>query len=125
MALLAQDRVSGDAEVLTSAVARIAEFWRLSNGKLGGILGVSPATVSRLRASRTLLDPASKAFEAAQFLVRLFRSLDAMLGSDDDAARRWLDAPNLDLEARPTDLIDSFRGLIRVCDYVDAHRARV
>ena len=39
--------------------------------------------------------------------------------------RAWLTTPNLDLEARPIDLIDSFRGLITVCDYVDAHRARV
>jgi uncharacterized protein (DUF2384 family) len=117
--------VEGDGKVLTTAVARIAEFWGLTNAKLGSVLGLSPATVSRLRAGKTELDPASKSFEAGQYLLRLFRALDALLGSDDMAARAWLATPNLDLEACPIDLIDSFKGLMMVCDYVDAHRARV
>ena len=108
-----------------SAVSKIAGFWGFTNAKLGTILGLSEATASRLRSGKAELDPTSKSFEAGQFLLRLFRSLDALLGSDDLSARAWLTTPNLDLEARPIDLIDSFRGLITVCDYVDAHRARV
>lgn len=114
-----------DGRVLTDAVARIAQFWGLTNAKLGAVLGLSPATISRLRSGKTELDPASKSFEAGQYLLRLFRSLDALLGSDDLAARGWLATSNLDLEAPPIDLIDSFKGLMTVCDYVDAHRARV
>jgi uncharacterized protein (DUF2384 family) len=114
-----------DADVLTSAIARIAELWSLSNARLATILGVSAATVSRLRSGQTRLDPASKSFEAAQFLLRLFRSLDALMGSDDDAARRWLATLNLDLEVKPIELADTFRGLITLCDYVDGYRARV
>lgn len=125
MATRAAEVEEGDGRVLTTAVARIAEFWGLTNAKLGAVLGLSQATVSRLRSGRSELDPASKSFEAGQFLLRLFRSLDALLGSDDMAARTWLATPNLDLEARPLDLIDSFKGLMTVCDYVDAHRARV
>ena len=116
---------ASDAEVLSSAIIRIAKFWNLSNAKLGTVLGLSQATASRLKAGTTLLDPSSKSFEAGQFLLRLFRGLDALLGSDDEAAKSWLTTPNLDLAARPVDLIDSIRGLIIVCDYVDAHRARV
>jgi uncharacterized protein (DUF2384 family) len=114
-----------DDRILTSAVAKVADLWGWSNAKLGAVLGVSPATASRLRSEQTKLDPVSKSFEAGQFLVRLFRSLDALMGSDDVAARSWLGSANLDLEARPIDLIDSFKGLIKVCDYVDAYRARV
>ena len=125
MATRAAEVEEGDGKVLTTAIARIAEFWGLTNAKLGSVLGLSQATVSRLRSGRSELDPASKSFEAGQFLLRLFRSLDALLGSDDMAARAWLVTPNLDLEARPLDLIDSFKGLMTVCDYVDAHRARV
>jgi uncharacterized protein (DUF2384 family) len=125
MATRAAQGERSDAEVLTSALVRIAEFWGLSNAKLGTVLGLSPATASRLRAGKSLLDPASKSFEAGQFVLRLFRGLDALMGSDDEASRRWLATPNLDLDARPIDLIDSFKGLMIVCDYVDAHRARV
>ncbi len=114
-----------DGALLAEAVGRIAQFWGLTNAKLGAVLGLSSATASRLRAGKAELDPASKSFEAGQFLLRLFRSLDALLGSDDMAARAWLATPNLDLDARPIDLIDSFRGLMMVCDYVDAYRARV
>ena len=125
MATRAAEVEEGDGKVLTNAISRIAEFWGLTNAKLGSILGLSQATVSRLRSGKSELDPASKSFEAGQFLLRLFRSLDALLGSDDLAARAGLATPNLDLEARPLELIDSFKGLMTVCDYVDAHRARV
>lgn len=113
------------AAILTAAIARIAEFWGLSNAKLGVVLGLSPATVSRLRNGQSQLDPASKSFEAGQFLLRLFRSLDALLGSDDSAAKRWLSTSNLDLKARPIDRLDTMKGLMEVCDYVDFYRARV
>ena len=125
MATAALNLESADDRILTSAVAKIADYWNLNNAKLGTVLGLSPATASRMRSGQAKLDPSSKSFEAGQFLLRLFRSLDAMMGSDDAAAKSWLASPNLDLEARPLDLIDSFKGLITVCDYVDAHRARV
>ena len=41
------------------------------------------------------------------------------------AARSWLATRNADLDARPIDLVDTFKGLMTVCDYVDAYRARV
>lgn len=113
------------ASALSGAVTRIADAWGFSNAKLGSILGLSAATISRLRAGSTLLDPASKSFEAGQFLLRLFRGLDALLGSDDSAAKRWLDTVNLDLSAKPIERIDTMRGLIEICDYVDFYRARV
>lgn len=125
MATRAAEFQTEGGRVLTDAVARIAQFWGLTNAKLGAVLGLSPATISRLRSGKTELDPATKSFEAGQYLLRLFRSLDALLGSDDLAAQSWLATSNLDLDAPPIDLIDSFKGLMTVCDYVDAHRARV
>lgn len=113
------------AVALSTAIVRIAEFWSLNNAKLGLILGLSAPTISRLKRGATELDPASKSFEAGQFLLRLFRSLDALLGSDDAAARRWLDTPNLDLGGKPIEKLETMRGLIELCDYVDFHRARV
>ena len=110
---------------LTVAVARIAEFWGLNNTRLGVILGLSAPTISRLKRGVSQIDPASKSFEAGQFLLRLFRSLDALLGSDDAAVKSWLETPNLDLGGRPINRIETIRGLIEVCDYVDFYRARV
>lgn len=71
------------------------------NAKLPSVLGLSESTVSRLRSGKAELDPGSMSFERAQFLLRLFRSLDASLGSDDASAREWLATPNIELGARP------------------------
>jgi uncharacterized protein (DUF2384 family) len=113
------------SRVLSDAVTRIAEFWQLSNARLGAILGLSGPTVSRLRAGSYRLEPGSKPFELAQHLLRLFRSLDSWLGQDDGSARSWLATRNLDLGERPIDLLSTVRGLLRTSDYVDALRARV
>ena len=114
-----------EGRILTTAVGRVAGIWKLTNEQLGVILGLSAATASRLRSGSFELDRSTKAFELGQYLVRLFRSLDALMGSDDEASMSWLRTVNLDLEARPIDLIRSFKGLNDVANYVDDHRAHI
>lgn len=114
-----------EGRVLGQAVARVAECWKLTNAQLGAVLGLSPATVSRLRSGGFALERGSKAFELSQYLVRLFRSLDAVMGSDDRASISWLKARNLDLDGRPIDLIGTVKGLNEVAAYVDDYRAHV
>ena len=116
---------SREGQVLSSAVTRIAAFWALTNAEVGRVLGLSGPTASRLRSGAYRLERGAKPFELAQFLLRLFRSLDALMGSDDDAASRWLRTTNADLGGRPIDLIQTVQGLVAVADYVDAFRARV
>ena len=117
--------VHAEAAVLSKAVANAARLWGLSNDLLGKIIGVSGPTASRLRAGSWQLERGTKPFELAQYLVRLFRSLDALTGSDDKASVSWLKTRNTDLDARPIDLILTIRGLFEVADYVDDFRARV
>ena len=116
---------SGDGPLVAEAVRRIAGFWGLTNEGLGEILGLSGSTVSRLRSGNWDFQPGTKSFELAQYLLRLFRSLDSLLGSDDQAAKSWLASDNLELGGRPVDLIRTIRGLSDVADYVDNYRARV
>lgn len=111
--------------VLSEAVARVAAYWKLTNDQLGAVVGISAATASRLRSGSYQLQRAEKAFELGQYLVRLFRSLDALVGSDDAASISWLKSENIDLGGRPIDLIRTIRGLSNVADYVDDYRARV
>jgi len=125
MTVAEPDRMADECRVLTGAVSRVAVLWKLTNDQLGAVLGLSPATASRLRSGTFMLEPASKPFELGQYLVRLFRSLDAMMGSDDAGATAWLRTANLDLGGRPIDLIRTIRGLSDVTDYVDDFRAQV
>lgn len=116
---------SKEGMVVAMAVQRIADFWGLTNEGLGQILGLSDSTVSRLRNGNWHFQAGTKSFELAQFLMRLFRSLDSLVGSDDLAARSWLASDNRELGGRPIDLITTIRGLSDVADYVDDYRARV
>lgn len=118
-------RSDDEARVLAQAVAKIADHWGLTNQQLGRMLGLSAPTVSRLLNGHLMLDRHSKAFELAQYLVRLFRGLDAIMGSDDAAARSWLRTENLDLGSKPLDAMGRIKGLVSLCDYVDGFRARV
>ncbi len=114
-----------DEAVLSKAVGKAADLWALTNETLGEIIGVSASTASRLRAGAWKLEAGTKPFELAQFFVRLFRSLDSLTGSDDEAATSWLKARNVDLDGRPIDLIRTVKGLTETANYVDDFRARV
>ena len=117
--------IADEGRVLTEAVSRVAACWKLTNDQLAAVLGLSSASASRLRSGGYALDRSSKAFELGQYLVRLFRSLDALMGSDDRASVSWLKAVNLDLGGRPIDLVRTISGLVAVTDYLDDYRARV
>jgi uncharacterized protein (DUF2384 family) len=116
---------TSDGALVAKAIQRIADFWGMTNDGLGEILGLSASTVSRLRNGSWNFQAGTKSFELAQYLMRLFRSLDSLMGSDDLAARSWLASENCDLGGRPIDLIQTIRGLSDVADYVDDYRARV
>jgi transcriptional regulator with XRE-family HTH domain len=113
------------AAVLTRATVRAGRFLGIAQGELAGIIGVSAATLSRLANGQKMLDPGSKPWQLAALLVRLFRSLDAIVGSDDAAARAWLRGENTALGGVPIDLIAEPAGLVRTVDYLDAARARI
>ena len=87
------------------------------------MLGVSPASLSRLGRSRSI-DPESKEGELATLFVRLYRGLDSLVGGSDDKARAWLDAPNTHLYGVPAELIQTVQGLVRTIEYVDSMRAK-
>src|SRR4051812_37045691 len=108
-------------EVVTKAVQRAAGVLGLTQRELGAVLGVSEAKVSRLQ-RETLLDRDKKEFELAVLFLRLFRSLDALVGGSEDKARAWLHADNRYLGGVPAEQIKSIPGLIGVVEYLDAMR---
>lgn len=111
--------------VLTKAVLRAADRLGLTARSLSRIVGISEATVSRLKRGEAVLDPGTKAFELAALLVRTFRSLDAVTGGDEAVARAWMVAPNTALDAIPADRIVTIQGLVDVTTYLDARRAAI
>jgi uncharacterized protein (DUF2384 family) len=111
--------------VLTGAVLRAGVLLEITQSGLAQILGLSPSTVSRMANGTYTLDTHKKEWELGALFVRLFRSLDALIGSNDLSARAWLNGPNQGLAARPIDLIRSTEGLVRVVQYLDSARGRI
>lgn len=116
---------ASDAAIVTKATLRAAEKLSLRNKALARIIGVSESTVSRLRQGSQALEPTQKPFELAVLFVRLYRSLDAMVGGDDSVAAAWLANDNTALAGKPLDLIQTVAGLGHVIQYLDARRAVV
>jgi hypothetical protein len=111
------------AVVVTKSVMRAAARLDLPNRIVAAALGVSEATVSRMGAGAYQLEPGSKPYELAVLLLRLFRSLDAIVGGDVAVARAWLRNQNTALGAAPISLIESVMGLVNVVAYLDHRRA--
>lgn len=110
--------------VLTKAVVNTANYLDLPKVKLAHVLGVSAATVSRLYSGRYQLSPTKKEWDFAVLLVRLFRSLDSIVGGAADDARKWLNSDNKAFAGeKPLELIESTEGIVRVVTYLDACRA--
>jgi DNA-binding XRE family transcriptional regulator len=118
-----EPRATAAGQVLTRSARRAAERLDLTQKDLAQIIGVSPATVSRL--PHRPLDPAAKEGELAILFVRMFRSLDALVGGNVDAARKWLHAENHHLAGVPAQLIQTVTGLVDVVEYLDAMRGKV
>jgi hypothetical protein len=117
--------VSDEATLLTKAVLRAADRLAIKNAVLARILGLSGPTISRMRNGKYRLDRGQKPFELAVLLIRLYRSLDGIVGGDDSVAADWLTNKNTVLDGVPFELIQSVSGLANVIHYLDARRAVV
>lgn len=114
---------ASDSPIVTKAVLRAADRLNVTNKILARIIGVSEATVSRMKKGDYPLQAGTKPFELAVLFVRLYRSLDAVVGGDERVAGAWLSNPNVALQDRPLDLIQSVSGLTDVIQYLDSRRA--
>jgi hypothetical protein len=110
--------------VLAGAVLAAAARLGMRHRHLAAVIGASEASVSRLQRERGI-DPDSKEGELALLFLRLYRSLDALVGGNDEQARQWLHAQNDHLGGVPAERIRQVEGLVDVVQYLDAMRGRL
>ena len=110
--------------VLAKAVLSAAGRLGLRNRQLAAVIGSSEASVSRLQTGRGL-DPGTKEGELALLFLRLYRSLDALVGGDEHQAQSWLTAENDHLGGIPVERMRTVEGLVDVVQYLDAMRGRL
>ncbi len=111
--------------VLWKAVANLAHTYELSRKDLEDTLGFSQATLSRLYQKGGSINPQSKEGELALLLIRLYRSLSANLGGDDEAAKAWLKSHNHYFNESPLQHIRKITGLAEVVSYLDTMRGKL
>ncbi len=110
--------------VLAKAVLSAASRLDVRQRELAEVIGSSEASISRLARGRGI-DPVSKEGELALLFLRVYRSLDALVGGDDGRARTWLHAENAHLGGVPVERLKSVQGLVDVVEYLDGMRGRI
>lgn len=110
--------------VVTRALVRAAGRLGLAQRELAPILGVSAASLSRIQGGQRVLDPEGKEGELALLFLRVYRSLDTLVGGDDAHAQAWIRAENIHLGGVPLALMARIQGLVDVAGYLDGMRGR-
>ena len=110
------------SSVLTKAALRASDRLGLTKTELAKVLGISASTASRMSSGAWAIAEQTKQWELAALLVRVFRSLDALVGGSERHAKEWLRADNIHLSGSPAKLIFKVEGLTNVARYLDALR---
>lgn len=121
----ATNHLPEQARVLTKALLNVARFYELTGKDLSDIIGISEASVSRLSQGKKWLSPDTKEGEMAILLIRIYRSLNALLGNDHHKAKLWLQSNNHYFHAKPIELLKNIPGLVSVLNYLDAMRGKL
>ncbi|MEM6944386.1 MAG: XRE family transcriptional regulator [Pseudomonadota bacterium] len=107
--------------VVAKAVVNAGTALGLTQKEIARAIGASEGQISKAKAGKATLT--GKPYDLACYLIRVFRSLDAVTGGDGESTRQWMRHHNTDLGAAPALLIASPAGLVDVMNYLDAARA--
>lgn len=111
--------------VLTKAILNLADFYGLTGKDLRQIIGLSESTITRLSQGKAFISPKSKEGEMALLLLRVYRGLNALIGSNHDKAKLWLHNHNTYFNKKPIENLKTLTGLVEVVHYIDAMRGKL
>jgi hypothetical protein len=124
--VLVKARIDPDESgILARATVQASDRLGVKGNVLASIIGVSEPTISRMRTGEFKLARGRKEFELAALFLRMYRSLDAIVGGDDALASQWLKNHNTALGDKPIMMIQSAQGLVDVIHYLDSRRAPI
>lgn len=118
-----QAKITPDPEmVLTKAFVRMTEYYHWTGKEIHDLTGMSESTITRLHQGKKTLSPTTKEGEVAILLLRIYRSLNAMVGNHHEKARAWLTHDNTYFKQKPIEAMKTLPGLVQVLQYLDAIR---
>lgn len=109
--------------VVTKAVLNASDLLGLTGAELAKVIGVSPSRVTRMKQGQALAYD-KEAYIRSLMFIRIYRSLAAILGGDDQAMRAWFGSENRHLHGEPKSLVQTIQGITHVADYLDAMRGK-
>ncbi|WP_045858085.1 antitoxin Xre/MbcA/ParS toxin-binding domain-containing protein [Teredinibacter purpureus] len=125
-------RLLNDSAIVANGLTEACKHLGITQDQIATAIGVSRTTITRIkkRAHDNLDDAAfasnGKPFELALLVIRVYRSLYAILGGNQAAMKHWMNTDNQHLaNERPVDLIQSTLGIGRVIGYLDAMRGKI
>ena len=120
MSVAHQATQSDETHVLGEAFLNLTKPLGLTQSQLGQVIGKNRSSIVR-----NGISPQSKEGELALMLIRIYRSLHAMVGGDAELMNHWMHTENSHTLGIPSEQIMSVSGLNRVMEYLDAIRGKV
>ena len=108
------------SETLTKAFLNAGRALGLTRDDLGEVIGRDRTVFSRRG-----VDPTGKTGELALLLIRVYRSLYALVGGQEGDLKHWMHTENRHTRGVPAEQVKSVAGLIHVVEYLDAIRGKV
>tara|TARA_R100001039_G_scaffold7318_1_gene3359 strand:- start:327 stop:680 length:354 start_codon:yes stop_codon:yes gene_type:complete len=105
--------------VLGRSLLAAAEELGISKPAIGRMIGRDRTTIVR-----NGIDPDSKAGELALMLLRIYRSLFALMGGSQANMRHFLKTENRGTHGVPMEQLYHIEGMVTVCAYLDAMRGK-
>ena len=112
-------------KILTQAVMNAAKYLGLNDQQLSTALEISTDELCAMRSGSKQLIENSTSFVRAIYVVRIYRSVFAIMGGDELVMRQWMKSPNTALDAIPIEIIKTWEGLESVVNYLDTRRAPI
>lgn len=119
------NRLYQEEQVLTKAINKLAKLYSLTGKELSKIIGISESSASRISQGTKLISPHTKEGEMALLLLRVYRSLNAIVGNNHEKAKLWLNSQNKYFRNIPIEEMKTIQGLIGVLNYLDAMRGKL
>src|SRR5258708_32562790 len=101
------EAASSDSALISKALVRAADRLEVTNKVLARIIGVSEATVSRLKKGDYPVERGQTPYQLAVLFIRLYRSLAAVTGAQSPSLGARVPAPLAALNVRRHRLVPS------------------
>jgi hypothetical protein len=111
--------IADKSDVLGRSLFAAGSELGLNRTDVGKIIGRDRTSIER-----NGVDPDTKAGELALLLIRIYRSLYALMGGDRENMLHFMRTVNRGTGGLPAEQLHDVPGLVAVCEYLDAMRGK-